>query len=61
MTPAELLSALQSKFPDLQEIPKAPGQVRGDELYVAVSAAQLSRSAASSVSTRLSHLIFFPF
>jgi NADH-quinone oxidoreductase subunit C len=33
---AELLSTIQSKFPDLQAIPKVQGQVRGDELYLAV-------------------------
>lgn len=41
MTSAELLSALQAKFPDLQEIPKVTGQARGDELYLAVPAAKL--------------------
>jgi len=38
---AELLSAVQAKIPGLQEIPKVQGQVRGDELYLAVSGAQL--------------------
>jgi NADH-quinone oxidoreductase subunit C len=37
----ELLSAIQAKFPGLQEIPKVQGQARGDELYVAVPASQL--------------------
>ena len=41
MTSQELLTAIQAKFPGLQEIPKVQGQVRGDELYVAVPAAQL--------------------
>jgi NADH-quinone oxidoreductase subunit C len=41
MTAQELLSALQAKFPGLQEIPKAAGQTRGDELYVAVAPNQL--------------------
>ena len=41
MTSAELLSAIQAKFPGLQEIPKPEGQVRGTELYVAVGPAQL--------------------
>ena len=36
MNSAELLAAIQSKFPDLQEIPKVQGQVRGGELYLAV-------------------------
>jgi NADH-quinone oxidoreductase subunit C len=38
---AELLSAVQVKFSDLQEIPKAQGQARGEELYLAVPAASL--------------------
>ena len=41
MTAQELLSAIQAKFPGLQEIPKAQGLVRGDELYLAVPAEQL--------------------
>jgi len=41
MTGAELLSSVQTKFPSLHEIPKAPGQARGDELYLAVPAALL--------------------
>jgi len=41
MTVQELLTSIQAKFPGLQEIPKVQGQVRGDELYVAVPAAQL--------------------
>lgn len=41
MTSAELLSAIQAKFPGLQEIPKTQGQVRGDELYLAVPPASL--------------------
>ena len=42
MTSAELVAAIQAKFPGLQEIPKAQGQVRGDELYLAVPAAELT-------------------
>ena len=41
MTSQELLAGIQAKFPGLQEIPKAQGQARGDELYVAVPASQL--------------------
>lgn len=41
MTPAELLSAVQAKFPGLQEIPKVQGQARGEELYLAVPPDQL--------------------
>lgn len=41
MTHAEILSAIQSKFPGLQEIPKPEGQARGPELYLDVPAAQL--------------------
>ncbi len=41
MTSAELLSAIQAKFPGLQEIPKPEGHVRGTELYMAVPPAQL--------------------
>ncbi len=41
MTTAEILSTIQAKFPSLQQIPKTEGQVRGDELYLAVSAAEL--------------------
>lgn len=41
MNSVELLSAIQAKFPGLQEIPKVQGQARGDELYVAVPASQL--------------------
>jgi NADH-quinone oxidoreductase subunit C len=41
MTSQELLAAIQAKFSGLQEIPKVTGQVRGDELYLAVPAAQL--------------------
>ena len=41
MNSQELLAAVQTKFPALQEIPKVTGQVRGDELYVAVPAASL--------------------
>lgn len=36
MTPAELITAIQGKFPDVQEIPKVTGQARGEELYVSV-------------------------
>ena len=41
MNPADLLSAIQAKFPGLQPIPKPEGQTRGEELYMAVPAAQL--------------------
>jgi NADH:ubiquinone oxidoreductase subunit C len=41
MTTQELLTSIQAKFPGLPEIPKVQGQVRGDELYVAVSATHL--------------------
>jgi NADH/F420H2 dehydrogenase subunit C len=41
MTSAELFSAIQAKFPGLQEIPKPEGQVRGTELYLAVGPTQL--------------------
>ncbi len=41
MTSQEMLAAIQTKFQDLQEIPKAAGQARGDELYIAVPASQL--------------------
>jgi NADH/F420H2 dehydrogenase subunit C len=41
MTAQELLGAIQAKFPGLQEIPKAQGVARGDELYLAVPADQL--------------------
>jgi len=37
----ELLSAVQAKFPGLSAIPKPDGQVRGDELYLAVPPSQL--------------------
>ena len=36
MTNAELLAAIQAKFPEIQEIPKVQGQARGEELYLAV-------------------------
>ena len=36
MTTEELLSVAQAKFPEIQAIPKVQGQVRGDELYLAV-------------------------
>jgi NADH-quinone oxidoreductase subunit C len=36
MTSQELLAAIQAKFSGLQELPKVQGQVRGDELYLAV-------------------------
>jgi NADH-quinone oxidoreductase subunit C len=41
MTSQELLTSIQAKFPGILEIPKVQGQVRGDELYVAVPADQL--------------------
>lgn len=41
MTNAEILSAIQSKFPGIQEIPQPEGQTRGAELYISVPAAQL--------------------
>jgi len=41
MTSQELLAAIQTKFPGLQEIAKTQGQARGDELYLSVPAAQL--------------------
>jgi NADH-quinone oxidoreductase subunit C len=41
LTSSELLSAVQAKFPGLQEIPKVQGQARGDELYLAVPPSQL--------------------
>lgn len=41
MIPSEILAAIGGKFPDLQEIPKAPGQTRGDELYLSVPASKL--------------------
>ena len=41
MNSAELLSAIQAKFASLQEIPKVAGQARGDELYLAVPAAEI--------------------
>ncbi|HVO33494.1 MAG TPA: NADH-quinone oxidoreductase subunit C [Elusimicrobiota bacterium] len=40
MSPAELLSAIQSRFADIREIGKIAGQVRGPELQISVSAAQ---------------------
>lgn len=42
MTSAELLAAIQAKFPDVQEIAKVAGQARGDELYISVPAAKIS-------------------
>ena len=36
MNPPELLKIIQTRFPAIQEIPKATGQARGSELYVAV-------------------------
>ncbi len=42
MNPAELLSAIQAKFPTVQDIPKPEAQARGDELYLNVPASQLS-------------------
>ncbi len=41
MTSQELLAAVCAKFPDLQEIPKVQGQVRGDELYISVPQAKV--------------------
>jgi NADH-quinone oxidoreductase subunit C len=41
MISQDLLSSIQAKFPGLQEVPKVQGQVRGDELYLAVPADQL--------------------
>jgi NADH-quinone oxidoreductase subunit C len=41
LTPAELLSALQGKFPGVQEIVKPEGQSRGGEPYLSVPPAQL--------------------
>ncbi len=41
MNNAELLSAIQAKFPALKEIPKVEGQARGAELYLDVPDAQL--------------------
>ncbi len=41
MNAAELQTAIQAQFPDLQPIPKVQGQVRGDELYLAVPAEKL--------------------
>ena len=42
MTSAELLAAVKAKFPDVAEIPKTAGQVRGDELYLAVAPAKIA-------------------
>jgi NADH-quinone oxidoreductase subunit C len=36
MTSEEITKAIQTKFPDLQAIPKVAGQARGDEPYFAV-------------------------
>jgi len=55
----ELLSAIQAKFPDLLEIPKAQGQARGDELYLAVPLAQLAALCRFIRFDLRSHLIFF--
>jgi NADH-quinone oxidoreductase subunit C len=41
MTSDELLKAVQSKFPDLQAIPKVQGQARGEELYLSIPANKL--------------------
>lgn len=41
MIATDMLSALQAKFPGLQEIRKTPGQVRGEELHVQVDRAAL--------------------
>lgn len=41
MTNAEILSAIQAKFPAIQEIPKPEGQSRGSELYISVPTAEL--------------------
>lgn len=41
MTSAELLAAIQIKFPEVQEIQKAAGQFRGNELYISVPAAKI--------------------
>jgi NADH-quinone oxidoreductase subunit C len=41
VSPSELLSAIQKKFPGVKEIPKTPGQTRGDELYVSVPVEKL--------------------
>jgi len=46
MTPGDLLAALQARFPGLQELPKAPGQVRGEELHLPVERAALPELAA---------------
>jgi len=45
MNPAELLSALQAKFPEIQEIPRVAGQARGEELYVTLPRARLAALA----------------
>ena len=42
MTPDELLKGIQTKFPDLQAVPKVAGQARGDELHILVPAEKLS-------------------
>ncbi len=36
MTNDEILAAIQTKFPEIQAIPKTQGQARGEELYMAV-------------------------
>ena len=42
MTPADLLAIVQSKFPDIQDIPKVAGQTRGDEAYFQTPADRLT-------------------
>ena len=42
MTPAELIAAIQTQFPDVQEIPKVAGQARGSELYISIPPAQIA-------------------
>jgi len=41
LTPTEIQSAIQAKFPEAQPIPKPEGQARGDEAYVSVPAAKI--------------------
>jgi NADH-quinone oxidoreductase subunit C len=41
MSPDDLVKTIQAKFPDIQAVPKAAGQARGDEPYLAVPAARL--------------------
>ena len=42
MNPPEILTAVHAKFPAVQEIPKAQGQVRGDEAYLQVPPEKLT-------------------